>query len=701
LRVFHLVKGLGRGGAETLLVRTAESSFETGRRSGYGYFLPWKDALVPELEAKGCLVRCFSARNPLEMLQRLPQLVLFLRDWRPDIIHCHLPLAGVIGRLAGSILNVPVVYTEHNLQERYHVLTRLANRVTWTMQSKVIAVSREVEDSIARSLPPRTPVKTVLNGVDCATFVPRPDLGKEMRALLGVSQSDFLIGTVAVFRKQKRLDLWLEVAYKLSQEFPEVRFLLVGDGPERPVVEGLIARYGLSSRVVLPGLIDEVLPYISAMDIFFMSSDFEGLPIALLEAMACGLPAVATRAGGIGEVIRGPGQGLLSEKGDTATLVAHLTSLYRDRQMLNRIGDCGRQRVREAFSLKQMTGQIQEVYTELCGGKRRQESLEAPEGYVIDYDVQPAEALELMKVSLGKGSERAPRTIEFFRWKHLANPFGRSYALGLREQADSSLTALRLFQRWSLTHGEERLSSVRAVDTSTHPGHQRRGLFSFLTRTGLRDLASEGVDLVFNTPNKNSLPGYLKMGWELVCFLPVRARLLSPFNTRNGKHVPLDWDSLIARYSAERISRFVNFTSCSHKIQIDKSLEYLKWRYTGHPSIAYSFQVLEKDSELKAFAIWCETSRGRFRELAICEVFGTRSADIVELLQNVFVGTDCHYSVVCFFNSPDVDQALDSLGFYSVPTKNIALAALPLTEFAKSAVQLRNWVLTTGDVQVF
>ena len=145
-----------------------------------------------------------------------------------------------MARLAGRILRVPVVYTEHNLQERYHTLTRLANRLTWTLQARAIAVSAEVQNSISRSLPPSTSSQIILNGVDCGRFAPDPALREKTRDHLGVGNSDFVIGTVAVFRKQKRLDLWLDVARRLAAGNPNLQFVLVGDGPEKPLVEKLV-----------------------------------------------------------------------------------------------------------------------------------------------------------------------------------------------------------------------------------------------------------------------------------------------------------------------------------------------------------------------------------------------------------------------------------------------------------------------------
>ena len=700
VRVFHLVKGLGRGGAETLLVRTASTELLTSRRNGYGYFLPWKDALVSELREQGCVVKCFLARNPAEMILRLPELVAFLRNWRPDLIHGHLPLAGVMARLAGKALGVPVVYTEHNLQERYHPLTRLVNRLTWKMQDRVVAVSAEVRDSILRALPEETPLQVVLNGVDCEKFSPRPSDRATVRAEFGLSEDDILIGTVAVFRKQKRLDLWLEVARRLALEFPNVYFALIGDGPERPLVERLVAEYGLDDRMRLPGLLANVCPYYCALDAFFMSSDFEGLPVALLEAMASGVPAVVTTAGGIGEVIQGSDEGLVAPVGDLETLYSHLRTLCLDRVVARELGRNGRARVRTAFSLARMSRELEDLYVETLGQRVR------PEPKLTDYDyvreVSADESIHLIRLALGEGSERSPRTLEFFIWKHEATPFGRSYRLGARAGVDGELAGLRLFQRWRLVRDAQTFEAVRAVDTSTHPEHQRRGIFTALTLRALQDLTEENSDLVFNTPNRNSLPGYLKMGWELADQISLKVKWLGG-RAHSTSSAGCSLDDILGDFSPSDIDGLLEQTRVPGKLQIAKSLSYLKWRYSEHPTVSYLYaaQSAQISGEIEALLVWCETRRARLSEFTVCELFARSEGAAQEVLRAAFAGSRCHYAVWVSSSSPVAEAAIDEQGFKVLPFKKLALTVYPLSERANLGIDGSSWCFSTGDLQVF
>jgi glycosyltransferase involved in cell wall biosynthesis len=367
LRIFHLIKSLGRGGAEMLLTDGPRASDPERFQYGFGYFLPHKNALVADLEQSFGSVSCFAASSPWAMALRVGDVARHLREWRADVVHCHLPLAGVVGRLAGRLAHVPVVYTEHNLIERYHRATRLAAQATWGMQRHVITVSSEVQASVAGHFGAAVPVSTIANGISLERFQPLPAERARIRRELRVSDDAPLVGAVAVFRKQKRLDLWLRAARTIVTQRPEVRFVLVGDGPLRAEVEAGIQALGLAGSVLLPGLQADVRPYLAAMDAYLMTSDFEGLPIALLEAMASGLPAVVTDAGGIPGVIEHGRNGFMLARGDVAgierTLQYVLAVTPEERKAW---GAAARSRVAEHFSTARMMRAIERIYLDVA-----------------------------------------------------------------------------------------------------------------------------------------------------------------------------------------------------------------------------------------------------------------------------------------------------------------------------------------------
>lgn len=371
LKILHLIKSLGRGGAEMLLPETLRVHDREAFEFAYAYFIPEKDQMVSWLEELDAKVLCFAANNSLSLLMQLPKVAQFAKDWEADIIHCHLPITGVLGRLIGKKIGVPIVYTEHNLQETYNPLTRFLNKATFSWQSKVIAVSDQVRLSIKRHHTRSTPeVKLLLNGVNTTRFDPIA-FGKEsLRGQLGINHECIVVGTVCVFRPQKQLLKWIDLAHKLWTEKATIHFILVGDGPDMAVVRQAVKKLGMDSNVHFIGRTEEVRPYLSCMDIYLMTSAYEGLPIALLEAMSMELPIVATAVGGIPEVIRHDKEGYLSKVENTDALFPFLSTLAQDTPKRSEMGKLARQRVKADFSIESMARSLESLYQQTLASER-------------------------------------------------------------------------------------------------------------------------------------------------------------------------------------------------------------------------------------------------------------------------------------------------------------------------------------------
>jgi L-malate glycosyltransferase len=375
IKVLHIIKSLGRGGAEMLLPETIALHDKEAFEFHVIYFLPWKNQLVQSIQQAGGVVTCFPAYNNIRILLQARKVVRYVRAHEIDVIHCHLPWAGFLGRIVYQMTGVPVLYTEHNKQERYHSITKLLNRFSFNFQTAAIAVSEEVAGSIQKNIHPTIDVKTILNGVNVQRFQQNHDARLRIRKELGVEENDILIGTIAVFRFQKRLDVWLEVFERLKAEGGrqkaeggKLKGVLVGDGPLMADVKAKVRALGLEEDVLLPGLQTNTVAWLSAMDIYMMSSVFEGLPIALLEAMSCGLPVVCTNAGGTGEVIRDGVDGYLVPVEEAMQLREPLAALVKDAGLRQRMGVAARQRVVEGFSLGRMVGELEGLY-KLHSGK--------------------------------------------------------------------------------------------------------------------------------------------------------------------------------------------------------------------------------------------------------------------------------------------------------------------------------------------
>ena len=329
----------------------------------YLYFLPWKDAMVEAIRTQGGRVTCIAARNNIELVIKASAVAGYVRKNNIALVHAHLPWAGIVARIVGKLTGIPIIYTEHNKQERYHWATRWANLLTMNWLTRIIAVSEDVEVSIRKHRPfLRRPLQKILNGVNTERFAPDLFSGNPVRQLLNIPQNAPVIGTIAVFRSQKRLDLWIDIAKKISVVKPDAHFIIVGDGPLRSVLEEKRIAHGMVDKIHFTGIQTEVRPYLAAFNVYMMSSVFEGLPIALLEAMSSCCPPITTDAGGIKEIIRHDEDGLICSVDDPWQLVDFAMEILENDKKRKEFGIAARARVEENFSMVRMVRELEEIY---------------------------------------------------------------------------------------------------------------------------------------------------------------------------------------------------------------------------------------------------------------------------------------------------------------------------------------------------
>ncbi|MHC2993861.1 glycosyl transferase family 1, partial [Pontibacter sp. HJ8] len=348
----------------------------------FAYFLPWKNQMVPTIEDLGARVICFKANNNLQMFQRIVEISRYVQEEKIDVIHSHLPWAGVIARLVGKTTGVPVVYTEHNKWERYNKITYWLNKISFGWQDAAVAVSDDVQQSIRKNagakfreliLPAthearikgkaqRPYLLNILNGVNTSHYVRDDQAGLQVRQELGIPATAPVIGTVSVFRFQKRLDVWMEIVVEILKKVPEAHFIIVGDGPLKQEILAKRKSLGIEDRLHMAGLKTDVKPYFSAMNIYMMSSIFEGLPVALLEAMSSSCAVISTKAGGVGEVVENGKSGLLCEVDDYMKLAEFGVQLLEDPEQRTTLATGARSRVQADFSINKMAKQLEQLY---------------------------------------------------------------------------------------------------------------------------------------------------------------------------------------------------------------------------------------------------------------------------------------------------------------------------------------------------
>lgn len=362
IKILHIIKSLGRGGAETLLPETLKLHDKDRFEFHYIYFLPWKNQMVDNIEIEGGIVQCFSSSNNFKMLQQYNKVINYCKKHGINLIHCHLPWSGFLGRIVFSKINLPVIYTEHNIQERYHILTKRLNKWSFNSQSMALGVSADVTRSIIENINPDIPVKTLLNGVNTTKFKRNTIKGEKIKNQFGIPKNAIVIGNVAVFREQKGLFDWINAFKLISKSNLDVYGILVGAGPLDMEIKSMVSSLNLDNRIFLPGLQTDTISYFSAMDIFMMSSVFEGLPIALLEAMSMNCAVVSTKAGGIVEVITDGIDGRLCDVHDITNLAKITSDLIDNSVERNRLQNASRERIVAEFSLETMVQELEQIY---------------------------------------------------------------------------------------------------------------------------------------------------------------------------------------------------------------------------------------------------------------------------------------------------------------------------------------------------
>ena len=322
-------------------------------------------------------------------------------------------------------------------------------------------------------------------------------------------------------------------------------------------------------------------------------------------------------------------------------------------------------------------------------------------------DEDEAAVLELLTTCLGAGPA-GTRPPSFFRWKHIDNPFGRSYMLLAWDHGD--VVGFRSFLRWRFEADGEPVTAVRAVDTATHPDHQGRGIFRVLTMAAIEDLRSD-TDLIFNTPNEKSLPGYLKMGWRRVGEVPIRVRVRRP--ARFVRHVrsyrrlgsvqddgrlgegtvpSADWDAL-ANLVPQDVDR---------RLATTRTESYLRWRYAGCPQLRYQVAVERDTDDLAGAVVYRVRPRGDLREATVVELLvppGDRRL-ASQLLRRVARDGGVDH-LTCSFPSDSIHlSAATRAGFIRSP-EGITLVANPLRPLPWDVSSPGSWALTLGDLEVF
>jgi glycosyltransferase involved in cell wall biosynthesis len=364
LRVVHLVRSLEVGGLERVVCDLVglKQNLETNV-----VCLLTLGPLGEALRAQGVPVQVLGMRGG--KLLTLARLAACLRSLRPQVLHCHNLIAHMYGGLVRRFCRIPhMVLTKHGAYPPTGLVTGPLNR--WLLQrTHIVAVSPEIQTVMAGLRRPGVPgsLRYIPNGISLVPYADLPPRA-QARSRYGWSANSFLAVIVARLNEEKNHLGLLHAFDQVRQAAPQARLIVIGDGPMRPAIEESIRQRGLTDAVELLGERHDVPDLLAAMDAFVLSSATEGIPLTVLEAMAAGLPVVATAVGGIPQVVLAEETGCLVPPGSPEALAAALGRLIDDPALAQRLGDAGRQRVQEHFSLQRMAADYESLYRQLVNG---------------------------------------------------------------------------------------------------------------------------------------------------------------------------------------------------------------------------------------------------------------------------------------------------------------------------------------------
>lgn len=388
ITVVHIIGFLGVGGAEVQLVSLAPVFDRVAFRTIVVVLRPG-GVLTKTLEDAGIEVHTISCRFRKFPVSLWQLCRLFKRE-RVDVLHTHMYFPGLYGRIAGFIARVPVmVHTDHGqglwMKWRQISYEKFALKFT----ALRIAVSGDIARiQHKRENVPYEKLRVIQNGVDTDKFGLDDNLRDRLRSELGFDEGAFVVGTVARLVPEKALHVLIESVAILAKSVPNVRLVIVGDGPMMSFLRKSMDDFAISNQVLFLGPRTDIPSLLSAFDAYAISSVHEGLPVALLEAMACGKPIVSTRAGGISEVLKNGENGLLVDCGNAEELARAIHILIDDRDAASDMGLRAREDVLAHYSVRSTARKLEMIYTSLLFDRSvpSQEALSAVDGCRLGKD---------------------------------------------------------------------------------------------------------------------------------------------------------------------------------------------------------------------------------------------------------------------------------------------------------------------------
>jgi sugar transferase (PEP-CTERM/EpsH1 system associated) len=367
MHIVHVMLSLDVGGLERNVLNQVRQTPRLGQQTTI-ICLERPGALAEQVRDLGANVICLNKRPGIR-LGLIPRLKNVLEEIRPEVVHSHqlgtLFYAGPAARWAGVPI---VVHTEHG-QEKYaeRMQTRILGRIAVWFADTFFCLTEDMAARVREHrIAPARKIRVIFNGIDTRQFMEPCDTAAARR-VVGIPENVPVIGTVARLTEIKRQDVLIRAFAKVHARFPDAHLLLVGDGPLREELEKLAVSCGVKEQVHFAGYQSPTTPFVQLLTIFALPSRSEGMPQSAIEASVTGLAVVASRVGGLPELIDDGRTGLLVPVGDEGALAEALCGLLANPERARRMGQAARERAIARFDIARMADDYQRHFSQLLG----------------------------------------------------------------------------------------------------------------------------------------------------------------------------------------------------------------------------------------------------------------------------------------------------------------------------------------------
>jgi glycosyltransferase involved in cell wall biosynthesis len=312
--------------------------------------------------------------RPLSDLAALVRLFALFSHQEFDIIHTHTAKAGALGRIAAFLARTPVIlYTPHG-HNFYGYFSKacskaivLIEKILATLTTRIVIFTQlEKKDFIAFGVAPEAKLAVVAQGLELAEYRPTAQEKNAIKGSLGIKQDDFVVGLVSRLEPVKGTQYFIEACRLLAAEFASLRFVIAGDGSLADSLKRKVREYRLGEKVIFLGWRRDIPRILAACEIVVLPSLNEAVGIALIEAQAQGIPVVASKVGGIPEVVQDGITGILVDPAQPQRIAEAVTRLYQDPQASKEMGRAAQRWVRDKFSAAAMIRAFAGLYQELA-----------------------------------------------------------------------------------------------------------------------------------------------------------------------------------------------------------------------------------------------------------------------------------------------------------------------------------------------